>query len=392
MAHAYRFGIEEEFFLADARTRGTPRAGLRGFHAAVKARVEGAEREQLQSQIEIASPPTADATQAEAHLRGLRRSLTEIGAAHGILPFCAGTHPIARWRDQRETDKARYHGIMGDLRMLGQRNLVCGLHVHVEVPDPDARVDLTNRMLPFLPVLLALSTSSPFWQGRATGLSGYRRRAYAELPRTGLPELFADGADYDRYVRVMVATGAIQDASFLWWLLRASIKFPTLELRVADSCPRLEDALCVAALFRCLVRRLVRETRLNAGLTAASRGFVLENLWRAERDGVRAELIDEARERTVPLSETVDDLIAGTEEDAEALACAGHCAHARTIVAQGSSADRQLATFAAARRSGSRDREALHAVVDHLARETAGPQVTPEAPGAPPRRRAPRGA
>jgi len=160
MAHAYRFGIEEEFFLADARTRGSPRAGLKAFHAAVKARLDTAEREQLQSQIEIASPPTADIAVARAHLSGLRAGLSEIGSERGILSFAAGTHPTARWRDQSATDKARYHGIMADLRMVGQRNLVCGLHVHVEVPDPGKRIDLMRRLLPFLPVLLALSAGT----------------------------------------------------------------------------------------------------------------------------------------------------------------------------------------------------------------------------------------
>ena len=371
MAHAYRFGMEEEFFLADARSRGSPRAGLKAFHAAVKARLDDAEREQLQSQIEIASPPTADPAEARAHLSGLRRSLSEIGAERGILAFAAGTHPTARWRDQSETDKPRYHGIMADLRMLGQRNLVCGLHVHVEVPEPDARVGLMARLLPFLPVLLALSTSSPFWQGRQTGLAGYRMRAYAELPRTGLPELFTDAADYDRYVEVMTKAGAIENASFLWWHLRPSIKFPTLELRVADSCTRLEDALCIASLFRCLVRRVVRQKTLFAGLTPASRGFVMENLWRAECDGVHATLIDEAQARAVPVAETVEDLVAATLADAKALGCVAECAHARTIAAKGSSADRQRAVFAAARKRGAREREALSAVVDHLARETA---------------------
>ena len=371
MAHAYRFGVEEEFFLADARSRGTPRARLKAFHAAVEARLDDAEREQLQSQIEVASPPTDDVEEARAHLAGLRRRLSEIGAERGILTFAAGTHPTARWRDQSETDKPRYHGIMADLRMLGQRNLVCGLHVHVEVPDPAARIGLKARLLPFLPVLLALSTSSPFWQGRRTGMAGYRMRAYAELPRTGLPELFADAADYDRYVRVMIEAGSIENASFLWWHLRASMKFPTLELRVADSCTRLDDALCIASLFRCLVRRVVRDRTLNAGLTAASRGFVMENLWRAERDGVHATLIHEAKERAVPLARTVDDLIAATLEDAQALGCVEACAHARTLAADGSSADRQLAVFDAARRTGAREREALAAVVDHLAQETA---------------------
>ncbi|MCJ2060461.1 carboxylate-amine ligase [Methylobacterium sp. J-048] len=371
MAHAYRFGIEEEFFLADARTRGSPRAGLKAFHAAVKARLDTAEREQLQCQIEIASPPTAETAEARAHLAGLRRGLAEIGAERGILPFAAGTHPTARWRDQSATDKARYHGIMSDLRIVGQRNLVCGLHVHVEVPDPDARIDLMGRLLPFLPVLLALSTSSPFWQGERTGMAGYRTRAYAELPRTGLPELFADAADYARYVDVMTRSGAIADATFLWWQLRPSLKYPTLELRVADSCTRLDDAICIASLFRCLVRRMVRDRTLNAGMTAASRGFIRENLWRAERDGVQATLIDEARAQALTMAEMVEALLSETAEDAEALDCAEACAQARTIVAEGASADRQVAIFAASRKRGAREREALSAVVDHLAQETA---------------------
>ncbi|MCJ2141421.1 carboxylate-amine ligase [Methylobacterium sp. E-066] len=371
MAHAYRFGMEEEFFLADARTRGSPRARLRAFHAAVKARLDTAEREQLQCQIEVASPPTADIGEARAHLAEQRRSLSEIGAERGILPFAAGTHPVARWRDQSATDKARYHDIMTDLRIVGQRNLVCGLHVHVEVPDPDARIDLMGRLLPFLPVLLALSTSSPFWQGERTGMAGYRTRAYAELPRTGLPELFADPADYARYVDVMTRSGAIPDATFLWWQLRPSLKYPTLELRVADSCTRLDDALCIASLFRCLVRRVVRDRTLNAKMTAASRGFIRENLWRAERDGVQAKLIDEAREQAVPMAECVETLLADTAEDADALACTEACAHARIIAAEGSSADRQIAVFSAARKRGAREREALSAVVDHLAQETA---------------------
>lgn len=383
MAHGYRFGIEEEFFLADARSRGTPRARLRAFHAAVRSRLDDAEREQLQCQVEIASPPTADPNEAHGHLAELRRSLAEIGAERGILTFAAGTHPTARWRDQRPTDKARYHGIMADLRMLGQRNLVCGLHVHVEVPEPEARIGLMNRLLPFLPILLALSTASPFWQGQQTGLAGYRMRAYAELPRTGVPELFADEADYARYVDVMTRAGAIADASYLWWHVRASVKYPTVELRVADSCTRLDDSLCIASLFRCLVRRAFRDRELNAGLTAASRGFVMENLWRAERDGVRATLIDEARARAVPMAESVEDLLAAIAEDAEALGCTEACAQARRIVAEGTSADRQLAVFAAARRSGAAERAALSAVVDHLAAETAA--GTKDGPGGRPK-------
>ena len=213
-------------------------------------------------------------------------------------------------------------------------------------------------------------------------------RAYAELPRTGLPELFADPADYARYVDVMTRSGAIADATFLWWQLRPSLKYPTLELRVADSCPRLDDGLCIASLYRCLVRRVVRDRTRNAGMTAASRGFIRENLWRAERDGVKAELIDEARAQAVPMTETIEMLLDDTAEDADALGCSEACAHARTIVADGSSADRQLAIFSAARKRGARERDALSAVVDLLAQETAaGPASAVGATRAPSRRR-----
>ena len=372
MAEPYRFGIEEEFFLADAGTRGSPGPRAEGFHAAVEARLDHAERELQRIQIETCSPPSDSFAEAGARLAALRAGLAEIGAEHGILVFAAGTHPTALWRSQRETPAERYRGIVHDLRMIGRRTLVCGMHVHVEVAAPESRADLGRRLLPFLPLLLALSASSPFWQGRPTGLAGYRLRAYAELPRTGLPELFDGADDYARYLRVMTKAGAIEDATFLWWNLRISAKYPTLELRIADACPNLADALAVAALFRCLVRRVERDPALNASLTGASRGFVMENLWRAQRDGTKVALIDEAQERAIPLPEAVEAALALVAEDAEALGCAETCARARTIAAQGSSADRQLRTYEAALQEGARRRDALNAVVDSLARETAG--------------------
>lgn len=374
MAHAYRFGMEEEFFLADAGTRSTPRSRAKAFHAAVRERMDSAEREMLQSQVETCTPPSDSVAETRSRLTTMRAELATIGREHGLRVFAAGTHPAATWRRQSVTPAERYRGIIDDLQVVGRRSVVCGLHVHVEVPRPEERVDLQNRLMPFLAVLLALSVSSPFWEGRRTGLCGYRLRAYAELPRTGLPELFLDAADYDRYVRVMTASGAIADASFLWWHLRASVKYPTLELRVADSCTDVEDGLCIAALFRCLVRLLDRDPSVNAGLTGAARGFAMENLWRVERDGVRAELIDAAQGRAVPMAEGIEGLLARIAEDVEALDCQVACDRARTIAVNGTSADRQVAVYEAARAAGSSDRDGLRAVVDALADETAPPQ------------------
>lgn len=370
---AYRFGIEEEFFLADAATRGTPRSGVRGFHAAAKALLPAAERELLQSQIEIATPPATTLEEARAGLASLRRGLAEIGRVHGILVFAAGTHPGAAWDTQRPTDGSRYHDILDEVRMVGRRTLVSGMHVHVEVARPDDRVDLMNRLLPFLPVLLALSVSSPFWQGRETGLAGYRLSVFGEMPRTGLPDLFASAAEFERYVAVMVQAGAIQDASFLWWHLRPSIRYPTLELRIADSCTRVEDGVAIAGLYRCLVRAAERRPALHAGLDGVARAVIRENLWRAQRDGVRAALIDPEAGRAVPYGEALEAVLAQISEDAAELGCGPALDAARRIAREGTSADRQRAAYAAARgEEDGTDAAGIAAVVDALARETEG--------------------
>ena len=382
MDTSYRFGIEEEFFLADAATRGTPRRTVKAFHDDVRAQLLPAERELLEAQVEIASPPSTSFAEAHSTLAGLRASLAAIGQAHGLLVLATGTHPIARWGRQTHTRKRRYEDLTRDMRMLARRNVVCGMHVHVEVPRPEERVDLMNRLLPYMPVLLALSASSPFWQGRATGLAAYRLSVWGEMPRTGLPDLFQDAVDYENYVATMVRCGAIADASFLWWTLRPSIHFPTLELRVADSCTRLEDALAIAALYRCLVRLAVRRPELNRGLTGASRALVSENLWRAQRDGVHASLLDEGSGTVVPFATCLDAILIDVAEDADALGCRPEIEMSRLIAKEGTSADRQRAVFASARRDMADTSGALAAVVDWIAGTTAK-ACTPRASGRP---------
>ena len=372
MTASYRFGIEEEYFLADATTHGTPGHAVAEFHAAVRDRLPEAERELLQSQVEVASPPSTDFAEARGVLSGLRRGLADIGREHGVLVLAAGTHPLAQWSSQDHTQAERYEGLMRDLRMLGRRNVVCGMHVHVEVPRPEARIDLMNRLMPFMPLLLALSASSPFWQGRETGLAAYRLSVFGEMPRTGLPDLFHDAEDYARYVEIMTRAGAIKDASFLWWVLRPSVKFPTLELRVADACTRLEDTIGIAALYRCLVRCVDRRPELNRGTTGTSRALVAENLWRAQRDGARAMLIDEAKGDALPFADVLDATLALVAEDAEALGCKAELGALRRIASEGTSADQQATVFARARQNGASEEEALGAVVEWLAKTTRG--------------------
>ncbi len=372
MDASYQFGIEEEYFLADAATRGTPRRRVAAFHAAAQARLPAAERELLQSQIEVSSEPSISFESTREALGALRAGLAEVGRDHGVLVLAAGTHPVARWSRQSQTPKGRYDEIMAKTRITGRRSVVCGMHVHVEVPRPEARIDLMNRLLPAMPLLLALSASSPFWQGRATGMAAYRMSVFGEMPRSGLPDLFDGPEDYARYVDAMTRAGSIADASFLWWTLRPSIRYPTLELRVADSCTLLAHTLAIAALYRCLVRLADRRPEWNRGLTGASRALVAENLWRAQSDGVRAELIDVFTGEARPFAACLGTVLEEVAEDADALGCAGEAAAARDIVAGGTSADRQAAAFHAARGRGLDEREATGAVVDWLARATAG--------------------
>ena len=212
----------------------------------------------LQCQIEAATPPLVDMEEAARLLRSYRATLNEVGRAHDIGIVAAGAHPKAFASRQHGVDKPRYRAVMRDLQMLGRRNMVCGMHVHVEIPDPDRRPELMARLTPFLPILLALSTSSPFWEGRRTGLMGYRLASYDELPRTGLPPAFASSEDYEAYLETMIAAKAIKDASYVWWAVRPSKRYPTLELRIADSCTFVEDAIAIAALYRALLRKLVQ--------------------------------------------------------------------------------------------------------------------------------------
>lgn len=369
MGETYKFGIEEELFIADAMTRSPPRE-VEGFHRDVHERMPEVERELLQAQVEIMTPPCSDFAAARASLGEQRSGLTAIAREHGMLILASGTNPVARWQRQRRTDKERYAKIADDIQMLARRDAVCGMHVHVEVPDPDGRVDLMNRLLPYTPVLLALSASSPFWESEDTGLHAYRLSVWGEMPRTGLPEIFDDKSHFDRFVAAMVKAGAIRDASFLWWTLRPSMRFPTLELRVADSCTRLDDTLAIAALYRCLVRLVDRTPQLNRGLTGSSRAIVAENMWRAQRRGVHATFLDEEGE-TMLFPDLLESLIDAVAEDAAELDCAEELARTRVIVSEGTSADRQLAMCSGADLAGEKDRAALNVVVDWIADQTA---------------------
>jgi carboxylate-amine ligase len=368
---SYRFGIEEEYFVTDLRTRNVRHVmSQRFFRACKKELGASVTNEMLQSQIEVATSPCETMTEAREQLLRFRRVLAKHAAGHGLGIVAAGTHPLALWHEQKQTPKARYDEVMHDLQMVGFRDMLCGMHVHVEVPDPARRIEIMYRTFPFLPLLLALSTSSPFWQGHRTGLHGYRLAAYDELPRTGFPPLLKTLEEYQHYVDTLVSARVIKDASYIWWLIRPSYQHPTLELRIADACTRVDDAICIAAIFRCLVRHLVEQTDINADLSAIGRAIAVENKWRAQRYGTAVSFIDHQSMQAKPIADILDELLGRIADDAVALGCLPEVEAARDILRRGSSADEQLRIYRRARLDGLSRHAALREVVDWLHRET----------------------
>ena len=340
----FSFGVEEEFFLADAETMQIAEdPSPRLFETAVAQLGSRVGREFLQPQIEVATAPHRDPADARKELVQLRQGVGEIAAEHGIAIMAAGTHPTARWRNVEQTPRKRYGALMEGLQMIGQRNMLCGMHVHVQLPDPARRVEVMSRMIRYIPLFVALSTSSPFWQSRRTGLMGYRLAAYDELPRTGLPDLFKTTEEYEAYIGALVRSGVIQDASFVWWTIRPSLKYPTLELRAPDCCTRVDDALAIAALYRGLVRHLYLNPPQGREMDVVARAISVENKWRAQRFGVAGTFVTEGG--AISVADMLEQVIDRVQADAAALGCTAELADCRRIVTHGTSADEQLRIF-----------------------------------------------
>ena len=366
------FGIEEEFFVVSEETLVIEQQAHDRFLARAKELSKGGvTRELLQSQVETATPICRDLAEARRHVTRLRSALAQAGAEFGLSVIAAGTHPTAEWSEQLRTPKRRYDGIAAELQVLALRNLVCGMHVHVELPDNELRIDIMRRAIPFLPVLLALSCSSPFWRGIDTGFASYRMTSYDELPRTGLPPLFADWGQYHGYTEVLRSAGIIRDPSYIWWAIRPSHAHPTLELRIPDACTSVEDALTIAALYRCLIRGLTMDRSINAQMGSPERGLANENKWRVQRFGLRAELVDPFQNRVASnLPSIVRHLVEWLRPHAAALGCQGEIERVEIILDRGSSADRQLAIYEEAISGGSDPKSALAQVKAWLQEET----------------------
>jgi carboxylate-amine ligase len=368
---AFTIGIEEEYLIVDTESRELVQDLPDGLMAACEDIIGGqVSPEFLRSQIEIGTKVCSSVHEAREDLQRLRRAVADVCNEYGLAPIAASTHPSADWYQQRHTDKPRYNILAKALGGVIRRLLICGMHVHVGIEDPDTRIDLMNQVLYFVPHMLALSTSSPFWNGTETGLKSYRTSVFRAVPRTGMPDEFESWAEYQRHVEVLVGAGVIEDATKLWWDLRPSARYPTLELRSNDICTNVDDTLSIAAMYVSLLSMLYRRRVKNQRWRIYSRMLIEENVWRAQRYGISDSLIDFGRGELVAYPQLVEEIIDLVGKDAKMLDCVDDLHHARTIVERGTSADSQLDVYHKALEAGAGEDEALEQVVDWLIAET----------------------
>jgi carboxylate-amine ligase len=368
----FTIGVEEEYLLVDRETRALivdpPRSLIGECEELIGEQVTS---ELLRSQIEVGTRVCHTLQEVREDLARLRKGVIEVAGRHGLAPIAASTHPFSRWSEQKQTQKERYDSLTAEMQAAARRLVICGMHVHVGIGDEELRIDLMNQMSYFLPHLLALSCSSPFWDGHDTGLKSYRLTIFDALPRTGIPERFQSYAEYQRHVDVLIDAGLIEDTTKIWWDLRPSGRFPTLETRVMDVCTRLDDAVALAALLVCILRMLYRLRIENQRWRIYAPMLIRENRWRAMRYSYDEGLIDLAKGRVVPFRDLLEELLKLTAEDAKALGCTRELLSVRNILEHGTSAHRQLAVFKRALEGGAKQDDALKAVVDLLIADTA---------------------
>lgn len=372
-------GIEEEFQIVNPETRDL-RSSINEFIEADTSSENKLDLkpEFMQSQVEVGSNVCQNIAELRQEVMRLRRQVIQMAEAQGLAIVAASTHPFAKWSDQSITDADRYKEMLDDMQGVARSLLIFGMHVHVgfghknDLSLKNLMIEMMNQVRYFVPHILALSTSSPFWLGDATGLKSYRSVIFEQLPRTGIPPTFASWGEYHNYENLMTKVGAFgkgEKVAKIWWDIRPHPIYDTLEFRITDICTTVDEAMCIAALFQALCAKLIKLRRENMSWRNYRSMHISENKWRAVRYGIHGQMIDFGKQEEVPFHSLASELLEFVDDVLDDLGCRKEVEFVNTILEKGTSADRQLAVFE--QHGGENNREeALKAVVDHLIRET----------------------
>ena len=371
---AFTIGVEEEFQIIDPETRelrSHVQEMLEEGRLLLKERVKP---EMHQSVIEVGTGICANVAEVRKDVTDLRREIIGLARRNGMRVAAAGTHPFSRWEEQKIYPDPRYDSIVQELQLVARSNLIFGLHVHIGIKDRAVAFDILNEARYFLPHLLALSANSPFWMGRNTGLKSYRTKVFERFPRTGIPPVFPTPAEFDEFVRILVATNSIDNGKKIWWDLRPHPFFETIEFRVCDVPMRLDETIAIAALVQAICAKLYELRQKNLGFRHYSNALILENKWRASRWGVEGKLIDFGNESEVPFRSLMDEMLEFVDDVVDELGSRKEVDSIRWILENGSGADRQLRVF-------NENGGDLKGVVDFICEETTrgveSPKPTP---------------
>ncbi len=359
---SFTLGIEEEFQIIDPETRAL-KSHIQGILEEGRMILQESIKPELhQSVVEIGTGICQNIKQAKDEIFGLRAKLAKLAMNKGLRIAAAGTHPFSHWEDQSITPNPRYKDIIEDMQMVARANLIFGLHVHVGIDDRELAIEMMNEARYFLPHLLALSTNSPFWLGRNSGLKSYRTKVFDKFPRTNIPEYFSSWAEYDNFVQTLIKTNCIQNGKHIWWDIRPHAFFNTIEFRVCDIPMRADETIAIAALIQAIVVKLYKLRSKNLGFRLYRRDFIMENKWRASRYGIDGKLIDFGRCTEVPMRDLTMELLEFVDDVLDELDSREEIGYIKTILNMGTGADRQLEVYAQSNN--------LRSVVDYIVEET----------------------
>jgi glutamate---cysteine ligase / carboxylate-amine ligase len=362
----YTLGIEEEFQIVDPQTRQLVSHVSEILDEGKMILGEQVKPEMMQAQVEVGTGICNDIQEARADITRLRSIVSHLARKKGLAIIAASTHPISQWREQQIYDDPHYALLVEELQMVARSLLIFGVHVHVGIEDRERQIHIMNAARYFLPHMLALSTSSPFWLGLNTGLKSYRSEVFKKFPRTDIPDHFDSHQSFQRYIDLLRKTNCISNPKKVWWDVRPHPNFPTLEFRVCDIPTRVDDTVAIAALFQAIVCKLDRLIERNLGFRLYRRMLIQENKWRAIRYGLDGKMIDFGKQTEVPVRDLIHELLEFVDDALDDLNSRKEVEHINTILERGTSADEQLRVYHAAKEQGASETEALHAVVDRL--------------------------
>jgi carboxylate-amine ligase len=345
MDHRFTVGVEEEFQIVDPTTWELRSHVSELLASSAPAFGDQVKREMHQSIVEVGTKICSDIEELASEIIRNRRDLADAAERVGLRIAAAGTHPFSSWVDQVISPGERYQNIVEELQQLARSLLIFGLHVHVAVPDRSSMISLMNEARYFLPHLLALSTSSPFWLGRDTGLKSFRTTVFRRFPRTGIPDHFQSWNEYEEYVNTLVDLHCIDNGKKIWWDLRPQPTFGTLEFRICDVPTSPHASIAIAAVAQAIIVKLYRLRLRNLGFRRYHRALIEENKWRAARWGIEGKLIDFGQRREVPMRELGLELLEFIDDVLDDLGSRREVEYVGKILADGTSAERQLQVF-----------------------------------------------